>query len=73
MLGLFDRLVLTTSQRSTAMRPALPESRSEHIGDSFILDWSLDDAEAVPSAEDDAAIALANAPRSDRTQRSDRS
>lgn len=58
MLGLFDRLVLTATQRSIATRPARPQSHSELIGDSFILDWSLDGTEAADAVDDDNTIEL---------------
>ena len=58
MPGLFDRFVLAIAQGSIAMRSVAVESLSEPIGDSFILDWSLDDSATNRTAEDDAAIGL---------------
>ena len=58
MLGLYDRLLLTASQRAIVTRPTPSEFRSETIGDSFILDWSLDCTDATEAADYDAAIEL---------------
>jgi hypothetical protein len=60
MPGLFDRLLLTASQRSIATWPAPAESGSAAAGDSFILDWSLDGTDASDQADDDIAIELAS-------------
>lgn len=49
MIALFDRFVLAGSVK----KPPFPEeSTSEPIGDSFILDWSLDGTESDDSAID---------------------
>lgn len=54
MPGLFERLLLTASQRPVAAQPA----QSGFPGDSFILDWSLDGTDADDAADDDTANEL---------------
>ena len=55
MPGLFERLLLTASQRPVA---ALARAVRVPAGDSFILDWSLDGTDADDAADDDTANEL---------------